>query len=78
MNTTTYTLEHPIVYTQTAVQFSINVTNIQLNSMANIHVCLYDERGGVIDTKSFILEGQEYDLWQSDQYLIEWIRAKLA
>ncbi len=78
MTTTTYTLEHPIVYTQTAVRFSINVTNIQLNSMANIYVCLHDEQGGVIDTKCFILEGEEYALWESDEYLIQWVRNKLA
>jgi hypothetical protein len=77
MNYTKYTLNNPIIYTQTAVEFSINVTNIQLNKMAYIHVCLHDERGGVIDNRFFNLEGEDYDLWQSDEYLIQWIRSKL-
>lgn len=78
MNTTTYTLEHPIVYTQTAVSFSINVTNIELNKMAYIHVCLHDERNGVVNNTFYTLEGQEYELWLDDQYLIDWVRAKLG
>lgn len=78
MNQTTYTLDVPIIYTQTAIEFSINVTNLQLNTMAYINVSLHDDRGSVIDTRFFILEGEEYALWQNDEYLIEWVRSKLA
>ena len=78
MDKTKYTLDVPIIYTQTAVEFSINVTNIQLNKMAYIHVCLHDERGVVINNRFFNLEGEDYDLWQSDDYLIEWVRNKLG
>ena len=77
MDTPKYTLEYPIVYTQTAVKFSINVTNIELNKMAYIHVGLHDEQGGIINNQFFILEGEEYALWQGDEYLIEWVRSKL-
>jgi len=77
MNYTKYTLETPILYSQTAIEFSINVTNIQLNKMAYIHVCLHDDRGSVIDNRFFTLEGEEYTLWQGDEYLIEWVRNKL-
>jgi hypothetical protein len=78
MNYTTYTLEHPIVYTKTALRFSINVTNIELNKMAYIQVCLHDERDGVVNTVFYTLENEEYELWLDDQYLIEWVRAKLG
>jgi len=78
MDYTKYTLNTPINYKQTAVKFSINVTNIELNKMAYIHVGLHDERGGIIDNRFFNLEGEEYALWQGDEYLIEWVRNKLG
>jgi len=77
MNYTKYTLDVPIIYTQTAIQFSIIVSNLQPNKMAYISVSLHDEMGSVIDNWFFTLENEDYALWQSDDYLIQWVRNKL-
>ena len=78
MDSTKYQLTSPINYIKTGVRFSINVQQIVLNEFAYIQARIYDDNDDAIDSKLFVLDGQAYQDWTNDNYLIEWTRQKLA
>ncbi len=56
-----------------AHKISINVLHIQLNTLAIIKVQLYSQEGKLIDVNEFVLEGEDYQNWHNDDYLIQYI-----
>jgi len=59
--------------TQTVSKILIKVSNLELNSYAIIKVQTYDSNENMITCESFILSGLEYDLWSTDNYLIDYV-----
>ena len=78
MDSTKYLLASPITYIKTGVRFSINISSVVLNEFAYIHARVLDDNDVVVDAKFFVLDGQDYQDWTTDEYLIEWTRRKLA
>ncbi len=77
MSSEYFDLEKPIIYTRTATKFSISISSIYLNISCSIVVMLYDTSGCPIDSRSYTLEGIEYDNWTTDQYIIDFVQKKL-
>lgn len=77
-DSTKYQLASPITYTKTGLRFSINVQEIVLNDFAYIQARIYDDNDDAVDAKLFVLDGQAYQDWINDDYLIQWTRQKLA
>ena len=70
---TSYINIQPKDITQTVSKILIKVSNIELNSYAIIKVQTYDSSEKMITCESFILSGTEYDMWSTDNYLIEYV-----
>jgi hypothetical protein len=56
---------------------SIWVRQIKLFEFAIIEVRLKDSSDKTWDTHTFKIEGFEYLEWNSDQYLIDWVKSKI-
>ena len=54
-------------------KISIQVLSLQLNLNAIIKVELYDDTNKILDTVQFVLSGDEYQQWQNDNYLINYV-----
>lgn len=77
MTDSKYPLNSPVDYNYRVVSYTIQVVYIELNSYANIAASLFTADGSLVDNKNYILKGEEYDLWLSDDYLIEWVRLQI-
>jgi len=78
MDSSKYLLSSPIPFNRIAVRFTINIGTIVLNDFAYIQARMFDENDNYVDAKTFVLDGQDYQDWTNDEYLIEWTRQKLA
>lgn len=56
-----------------ATSIGIDIPHITLNHKAFIRVIFYDSSQNVISTDSFELFKPDYDLWQQDDDLIDYI-----
>ena len=64
---------------QTAIRFSLDISQLILNTSATFRVSLYDIDDKCIDNKYIKLEGNDYKNWNSDdQYVIIFISAQLG
>jgi hypothetical protein len=70
---TSYINIQPKDITQTVSKILIKVSNLELNSYAIIKVQTYDSSEKMITSESFVLSGTEYDMWSTDNYLIEYV-----
>jgi Ni,Fe-hydrogenase I cytochrome b subunit len=79
MNSGYYDLDKPIakVVKSEMVKFSINNIVVNPFKLATMSVMLVDELDTVIDGMFLILEGEEYELWNSDEYLVNWVRLQI-
>ena len=57
-------------------KIKINVTNIELNMSAIVRVELYSDDYKILDTNVFTLNGDEYNNWSNDDYLINYVCVK--
>ena len=56
----------------------IEVMNIKLFTNVSVMVSLFDINENIIDNKYFVIEGEEYTNWASDDnYLVELVLNKL-
>jgi hypothetical protein len=78
MDDTKYLLSSPITFNRTSIRFSISVASIVLNEFAYIQVKLFDNEDDIVDTRILVIDGEDYQLWTNDQYLIDWTRKKLT
>lgn len=65
-----------IEFTQYITKIKINVIYIELNVKATIQTLCYDEDGKLLNVYAFELTGEEYQNWQNDQWLIDYICEK--
>jgi hypothetical protein len=72
-----YPLTPPIDYNYSAVSYTVQVIYIELNSYATIGASLFTADNRLVENKSYLLQGEEYQLWLSDDYLIQWVRIQL-
>jgi hypothetical protein len=65
--------------TKTAQKFKIVITNLELFKSVSFQVLIYDINDNHIKTECFCLEGQEYQLWSSDDsYIVNYATYKLG
>jgi hypothetical protein len=74
----TYPLTTPIQYIRTAEFFCCYISEMTLNKSATIRVCLFTKIWELVDTKTYELTGEDYNLWNSDDYIIEYVKNQLA
>jgi hypothetical protein len=70
-----YPISPPVeqVIKTTIVAFRIENVSVNLFTSANISVSFLDERGFNIGGNVYLMEGQDYIAWDSnDEYLVEW------
>ena len=72
-----YPLNSPVDYNYRVVSYTVQVVYIELNSYANIAASLFTANNRLVENKNYILQGEEYALWLSDDYLIEWVRIQI-
>jgi hypothetical protein len=54
--------------------FRIENVSVNLFTSANISVSYLEERGFPIGGNVFLMEGEDYALWNNnDEYLVEWV-----
>lgn len=79
MNNGISVVEEEVLLPYLVKYFTLNVVGIDLNVSATIITNTYDAKHTFLFTKSFIIEGQEYLDWGSnDDYLKSLIASKLG
>lgn len=64
---------------KTIVRFSLNITELILNTSATFSVLCYDIDDKLIDTKFVSIEGTDYVNWgNNDSYVIDFVANKLG
>jgi len=67
------------VVTNTITNFSVVVRDVILNTRATLVVQCYDASGKVIETKTMVLTGADYQNWGADdQYIINYVAIQLG
>lgn len=76
---TEYPLDKPIekVVRSEMIKFIINNLVVSPFNSATMSVMLLDVENAVVDGMYLVLEGEEYMLWNSDQYLIDWVKLQI-
>jgi len=76
---TEYPLDNPIekVVRSEMIKFTINNLVVTPFNQATMSVMLLDLENAVVDGMYLVLEGEEYMLWNSDQYLIDWVKLQI-
>lgn len=79
MNTEYYPLDEPIekIVRSEMIKFTINNLQVLPFNQATMSVMLLDVENAVVDGMYLILEGEEYMLWNSDEYLINWVKLQI-
>lgn len=79
MNSEYYDLDKPIekVVRSEMIKFSINNLVVTPFNSATMSVMLVDLENAVVDGMYLVLEGEEYMLWNSDQYLVDWVKLQI-
>jgi hypothetical protein len=57
-------------------KIKINILHLELNTSATIQCMCYDSENKFLNSYVFTLEGDEYQMWTLDNYLIELISQK--
>ena len=75
----TKSLEPPYKMLRTASKFSISVIEYILFDSIRISVKLCDDNNNIVDTKIYLLDGENYTKWEtqyngSDTYIINYIK----
>jgi hypothetical protein len=77
MSESQYPLNSPVDYNYRVVSYTVQVVYIELNSYATIAASLFTADNHLVENKNYLLQGEEYQLWLSDSYLIEWVRIQI-
>lgn len=79
MNPEYYPLDKPIekVVRSEMIKFTINNLVVSPFNSATMSVMLLDLENTVVDGMYLVLEGEEYMLWNSDEYLINWVKLQI-
>jgi hypothetical protein len=58
--------------------FTIENVSVNLFTSANISVSYLDERGLCVGGNVFLMDGEDYVLWNNDdEYLVEWVTLQI-
>jgi hypothetical protein len=60
-----------------ATQLQLNAINVQLENSANFYYFLSSEDNIKLREGNLIMEGKDYQDWQTDEYAWEWAATKL-
>jgi hypothetical protein len=60
----------------TSNKISLNVLSFELNLRAIIRVRFYSSDTKILNSEEFVLDGEEYTNWQTDDYLIDYVSSK--
>ena len=71
----TYQINPPIQTIYNTMQ--ITCTNIILNESATFSVLLFNNNNQLVLNKSFIMSGDDYQQWTTDDYVYNWVNAQL-
>ena len=63
----------PKVIAKIAYKISIRVLYLELNNNAIIKVESFSQNNEILDTNQFILDGEDYQNWNNDDYLIQYV-----
>lgn len=55
----------------------IEVSELILFTSCLFRVLLFDDTNNVIDVKFYKLEGDDYNKWNDDNYITEWIKSQI-
>ena len=74
-----YPLDKPIekVVRSEMVKFTINNLQVTPFNQATMSVMLLNDKNESVDGMYLVLQGEEYMLWNSDQYLIDWVKLQI-
>ena len=69
----------PIEKVKTTIwsKFEIDILSIVLNTSARLGVRLYDENSNFIESIVMVIQGQDYQNWTEDSYLVAWVNQQL-
>ena len=78
-NESIYKVQPQVVVTsQTIVSFKISVLSLVLDSYVQVNAMCYDSNNNLIKAQLFLIEGQEYQNWQNDDYLVDLVAKKIG
>lgn len=60
-----------------AVTLNAYAVNVQLGSSATFYYSLHDENGGKLAEGNLTLQGEDYQLWDADEFAWGWIAEQL-
>jgi len=67
------------VVTNTITKFNVVVREVILNTRATLVVTCYDSNNKLIETKTIVLSGADYDNWgANDDYIINYVARQLG
>jgi hypothetical protein len=79
MSDNSFPVSPPITKTLIVTKASAQVQSINLGISATILAVLFSDIGELVDTRVYILEGQDYANWGSDDtYIQNYVQQKLA
>ena len=62
-----------------SVKASVRIIQLKLGESVRVNVTLYSEENKPIDARIYLIEQPEYGQWgESDDFIIEYVKAKLA
>lgn len=68
----------PIKTTSSVNSFTIKIIELILNTSVSIHVMLYDTDDKFITAKNFVIDGDAYKAWGSDDnYITNYVKQAL-
>ena len=78
MNQDEYPVYPPIKKTLTICKFTYKIIEIKLFEYVRIVVYLYGDNNLMIESRQYIIDGEEYKKWSSDdQYILTLIKQKI-
>ena len=78
MNNEEYPIYPNIKRTINICKFKYNIIDIKLFKSVRVVVYLFNENDLLIETKQYLIEGDEYNAWSNDdKYIINLIKQKI-
>ena len=67
----------PKIVTRVWAYFEVEVISIVLNTSATIAAKIFDEHMSFVESIIMVMQGQDYQNWTEDSYLISWTNQQL-
>jgi len=66
-----------ITKTSIIANIKIEVSNLILFESCTFRTLLFDIDNNIIDIKFYTIDGSDYQNWNNDDYIVEWIKKQL-